>query len=149
MTLHKMDHTNLTGCPRCKYPMESFLHLALSCPLILDFCSKVLDRVHAVIHVPCALKPTFCLLGDLQGKKGQKISLKFLQLLFLLAKPRVAITWMGDAAPIVDLWERDVAEWAVAEEVRMKLCRTDNKVGDDRDVGLFDLKIAGPAGGYI
>ena len=99
MTLHKMDRTKPTGCPRCKHPTASFLHLAWSCPLIFDYWSKVVGRVRTVVHIPCALEPTICLLVDIRDKKGQKVTLEFLHLLLLLAKRSVAITRMGDVAP--------------------------------------------------
>ena len=54
---------------------------------------------------------------------------KFIQLLLLLAKRRVVISWMGE--PQLERWEADVLEWSVAEEIELGKCRRDEKLEDD------------------
>ena len=135
VTLHKMDSNRSTECPCCKHLTASFVHLAFSCSQVLEFWTKVLDRLQPLFHINCEeLKPTFCLLGDIPKKKGQRLLHTFLHLVLLLAKRRVAIAWMGDLSPSLERWERDVTEWSVAEEVRMKMCRTDDKLVEDLEV---------------
>ena len=58
---------------------------------------------------------------------------KFTQLALLLAKRRVAITWMGTRAPSVTKWLADVVEWRVAEKVRRQNCSKDHKLQEDLD----------------
>ena len=118
---HRMDRSRPTACPRCQHPLATFLHLAWSCPEVLVFWIGVIERVRTVANLPELLDPVFCLLGDIPRKKGLRISYKFLQLLFLLAKRRVAITWMAVVAPSLNRWIGDVLEWAVGADVRMKL----------------------------
>ena len=48
---------------------------------------------------------------------------KFMQLLLVLAKRRVAINWMGLRGPQLNKWEADVIEWSLAEETRLVKCR--------------------------
>ena len=38
---------------------------------------------------------------------------------------------MAKDPPLIGDWMRDVAEWAVAEEVHMKQTRRDDKIDDD------------------
>ncbi|KAJ1206879.1 hypothetical protein NDU88_002272 [Pleurodeles waltl] len=55
----------------------------------------------------------------------------FLQLALLLVKRRVAICWMATWTPEVEVWVRDVLEWAVAEERHIKLPIYDDKTQED------------------
>ena len=71
-----------------------------------------------------------CLLGDITKRKGQKITYKFAQLALVLAKRRVAITWLGTQCPKVDRRVTEVVEWAIAE-VRLKACRKDVRLEED------------------
>ena len=56
---------------------------------------------------------------------------KFLPLSLVLAKSRVAITWIGQMGPSVDRWIADVTEWVVAKKIRLKGCRRDDKFAMD------------------
>ncbi|KAJ1203175.1 hypothetical protein NDU88_006968 [Pleurodeles waltl] len=46
----------------------------------------------------------------------------------------VAIIWIAQAAPNVDKWASDVAEWAVAEEAQLRKRRQDGKAEEDLGV---------------
>ena len=59
---------------------------------------------------------------------------RFALLLLVLAKRRVAIHWMGKNGPQIQKWKEDVAEWAVAEETRLRKCRKDVKREEDLGV---------------
>ena len=59
---------------------------------------------------------------------------KFVLLLLVLAKRRVAISWMAREGPQIGRWEADVREWAVAKEVCLKKCRHDDKLREDLEI---------------
>ena len=81
----------------------------------------------------CPAEPGVCLLGGIGPpiRKGRKMGYKFTQLALLLARRRVAITWMGQESPKVERWLSDVSEWSLAEMIRLKKCRTDEKLEED------------------
>ncbi|KAJ1082672.1 hypothetical protein NDU88_002837 [Pleurodeles waltl] len=60
---------------------------------------------------------------------------KFLQLVLVLARCRVAITRLGQHAPELARWHRDVAEWLLSEETHIKLTSRDDKVGEELKYG--------------
>ena len=65
------------------------------------------------------------------GKKDKKMQHKFIHLMLVLAKRRVAINWMGLRSPQLNKRETDVVEWSVAEEIRLIKCRRDTKLEED------------------
>ena len=66
---------------------------------------------------------------------------KFAQLGLVLAKRRVAIHWAQPEPPKVKKWMEDLREWAIAEEIRLRLVRTD--VNADRDIEMWRTLIEG------
>lgn len=43
----------------------------------------------------------------------------------------MAMSWMGQRAPDVDAWHRDVCEWTLVEEAHMKLSHRYDKLQED------------------
>ncbi|KAJ1117864.1 hypothetical protein NDU88_006060 [Pleurodeles waltl] len=75
--------------------------------------------------------PVQCLLGDVKRKKGKEMRWQFVQLAPVLAKQRVAITWMGARGPDVRRLRTYVKEWVLAEEICLKRARRDEHLEGD------------------
>ena len=107
-----------TQCPRYKQITADFLHLAWGCQQVQEYWLAVVNKIKVVVQIQYPADPRCCLLGDTKRGKGQKMSHRFLMLMLVLAKRRVAITWMAEKGPSIERWEADVIEWAVAEMER-------------------------------
>ena len=136
--LNRIDPSKSSACPRCQDPTATFLHLAWQCPAVYSFWQAVANRVSSVARTQCPLDPRVCLLGDIPVKPSRrsvmhtnpKLRIRFIHLLLVLAKRRVAISWMGTRALDIARWERDLGEWAVVEEVRMRKTRRGEKLDE-------------------
>ena len=126
-----MDPTKSTQCPRCHSEVATFLHLAWQCPEVNGYWQRVVERVQRTTNTLCPMDPRIVLLGGFTKTKEKKMQYKFTQLLLILAKRRVAISWMGLRVPQIEKWEGDVREWALAEEVRLRKCRHDEKLEEE------------------
>ena len=59
------------------------------------------------------------------------MSHKFATLGLALGKRRIAVHWLSSRSPKVPAWLRDVTEWSLAKERRLKDIRTDKKAAED------------------
>ncbi|KAJ1193104.1 hypothetical protein NDU88_002409 [Pleurodeles waltl] len=108
-----------------------FLHLAWVCRTVQVFWAEVVADLERAMHLHIENVPSHCLLGHIKKVKDRKMRYEFLQLALVLAQRRVPITWMGQRAPVVDKWYRDIQERALPEEVHMKHSRRDDELEND------------------
>lgn len=96
-----------------------------------QFWAEVVEKITKVTGIQLRREPLNCLLAEVRKPKKKKLTYKLLQLMLVLARRRIAISWMGQKGPDSTLWLRDVREWSLAEEIRMKIARRDEKAVDD------------------
>lgn len=90
-----------------------------------------MERVRTSTGLPIREEPIQCLLAHVYKPKKRKIAYKLLQLMFVLARRRIAINWMGHRCLDIPTWLRDVRKWALAEETHMQLTRKDDNLQAD------------------
>ncbi|KAJ1142610.1 hypothetical protein NDU88_008924 [Pleurodeles waltl] len=119
------------ACPRCGGGTADFMHLAWHYRSIRDFWAQVTTEIQRVVGLKFDQTPQNCLLGNIPGPKRRKMEYTFLHLSLVLAKRRVAITWMDRKGLDYNSWRADTMERAVAEEMHMKQNSHGDKATDD------------------
>lgn len=78
--------------------------------------------------------PVLDLKGSLRWDVGTRRGIVDAFKAHLERKWRVTITWLGTTSPSLGCWGVRVTEWVVAEELRLKKCRSNGKQSEDLDI---------------
>ncbi|KAJ1165280.1 hypothetical protein NDU88_005708 [Pleurodeles waltl] len=110
---------------RCRFVQGSNTFFA---PDLATYWVEVVEQVIRATGWDIPLTINVCLLGLLPRNSKEEPSRCFSVLGLTMGKRCIATRWMSNRAPTREKWERDLKEWANAEEEHLRRTRKDDKL---------------------
>lgn len=122
--ISKYFGTTNARCPRCREEGADLSHILWSCDRLREYWEEVVACVNHITDRTLTLDMSTCILLWFPHTSRTKVTSKFGDLAFILAKREITLHWKAPGGPNITRWKNTLLKWARSEgTLRLQLAR--------------------------